>query len=131
MHHLLIFMFICLSNRMITLQLCYHLTALAPPKVILVLVLFVIFQEFLNSLLYRWAFVGFSCCFGGLSYSLLFSLLRLLQHALSQRLGGSWLWAWAYSPLAFIIHLGLFRSPLLWMRPPVLKLGIINQSDHL
>ena len=36
--------------------------------------------------------MGFSCFFGGLSYSLHMSLCSLLQHALSQRLGGSSLW---------------------------------------
>ena len=113
-YHSFIYLFICWSNRMAaftTILLLY-----APPKVTSVLVLIVIFGGlFINLLLYRSSFVGFSCYFGGLSYCLHFSLLPLLQNAHSQRLGGSWLGAWAYSPIAFCILLGLFGSPLLWI----------------
>ena len=127
-----IYSFICLSAR--TIEECPCIFAIilrfcAPPKVWLVLVLCYRWR-FFSALLYRQAFIGFSCCYGGLSYSLHFTLLSLLQHALSQRLGGSWLWAWAYSPRVFDIILGIFESPLLWIGPPVPK-PRNNQSINL
>ena len=74
--------FICLSAGGIEWEPYFFATILllyAPPKVTSVLLLFVIFGGlFINLLLYRFAFIGFSCYFGGLSCSLHFSLLPLL-----------------------------------------------------
>ena len=83
----------CLSAGAIEWQPCFFATIVlvyAPPKLTSMLRLFVIFGGlFISLLLYREAFIGFSCYFDGLSCSLHFSLLPLLQHAHSQRLGGS------------------------------------------
>ena len=54
--------------------------------------------------------MGFSCCFGGLSYSLHFSLLFLLHHDYSQQLD---------EPGALDILLTLFESSLLWIEAPL------------
>ena len=108
--------FICLSAGAIEWQPFFFATILllyAPPKVISVLVLFVIFGGWFCSLLLHRASLATSVVYP--VAFLHFSLLPLLQHAHSQRLGSSWLWAWAYSSMAFDIHLGLFRSPLLWI----------------
>ena len=116
-----IYSFICLYARAIELQPCCFAIILllyASLKVISVLVLFVIFVCFFMSVLYRWAFSGFSCCFCNLPHNLHFSLLSLLQHSLSQWFGGSWLWAWTYSPMVFQIPLGFFGLPLLWIGTP-------------
>ena len=51
MHYLFIYLFICFSNRMVALLLCYHLLLYAPLKVISVLVLFVIFGGSFQSII--------------------------------------------------------------------------------
>ena len=72
-----IFFFICWNNIIIALLVCYHFTALCTyngdvsASAICLLSLEVLFIL----LLYKLAFIGFSCCFGGLSYSLHLSLL--------------------------------------------------------
>ena len=114
MHHLFICLFICWSHRMVApfallpFYCSMHLKRWYQCQYCLWSL-----EVLFSSLLYRWAFIGFSCCFGGFFYSLHFTLLSLLHHAFSERFGGSWLWAWAHSPMAFDILLGLFGSPLL------------------
>ena len=89
-----IYSFICLTTGAIEQQPCCFASMLllyAPPKVISVQCqcYSVSLEVHFYPLIYRQAFIGFSCCFGGLSYSLYFCLLSLLQHALSQRFRGS------------------------------------------
>ena len=74
---------------MVALLFCYHFTALCASKgdISASSIYYIFF--FFNLLFYKDAFIGLSCCFDGLSYSLHFSPLSLLQHAHSQRLGGS------------------------------------------
>ena len=71
-YHFLIYLFICWTNRMANLFLCYHSTALCTSKSNISASAICYLWRFIN-LLYRQAFICFSCYFGGLSCSLHFS----------------------------------------------------------
>ena len=86
MHHLFIYLFIYQSNRMVVLLLCQHFTALCTFKNNISASCYSLsLNGLFSSLLYRQHFIGFSCGFGGLFYSLHFSLLPLLQHTTTRR----------------------------------------------
>ena len=83
-----IYSFICLSAGAIEWQPCCIATILllyVPSQVMLQCQCYLLPLEVVfSSLLYRQAFIGFSCCFSGLFYALHFILLSFLQHALTK-----------------------------------------------
>ena len=97
---------------MIALLLSYSFTALCTYK-----------GEISASAIYLWRFFVVNYLVGlhrnlvaSMAFPIAFiPLFFLLQHALSQLLEYSGLWAQPYSPLSFDISLGLFRLQLLWI----------------
>ena len=115
MHHL----FVYLLEQYKALLHCYYSIALRISiGDVCASAICLLWRIIYSLLLYKLAFICLSCFFSGLSYFLHFSLLSLLHHALSLRLGGSWPCAWAYSPMTFDIS----------FRP--LRIAVVDR-DHL
>ena len=96
---LFIYLFICWSSRVCVFLLCYHSIAPCTSKgdisasAICHLRRFILIDFYIVRPLSAW-----SCHFGGLSYGFHFNLLHYVH---SEWLGGSSLWAWAYSSFVF------------------------------
>ena len=82
-YHFFIYLFICWSNRMAALFLCYHSIALCTSKDNISASTICCLLRFINLLLYSQASIGFSCYLGGLSCSLHFSLYSLCCNMLT------------------------------------------------
>ena len=94
MHHLFIYLFICWSNRMVALLLCYHFTALYTYKVISVLVLFVIFRGLVQ-------LIGVQVGLNRLPPAAL--VAYPIARQCSQRIGDSGVHSGAYFPRFFLV----------------------------
>ena len=107
-----IYLFICWNKRMAAPLLCYHSTAVCTSKCDISASAICYLWRLFISLLYRYTFMGFSCCYGGLSY-ILHSLCSLCCNMHSANGSEVVDYGHVHTLLWPSIFLCLFGSPLL------------------